>query len=187
MGRKDVIRFFDNYDTDFFCTEDDAREIIMENINGCYDEYESKDDISNDDIWQEINEQEQFAWELFKEEINECMKDTTYLLCGTVGRWNGIGKGGAFVETVEDIVNGFGQDCDYFKFYEQNGHFYVKCSHHDGTNYAELKRVSDRGMEYYRNNEYEKYERELHETMWKSNFMTSLPHFGKKLGYTYAV
>ena len=27
MGRKDVIRFFDNYDTDSFCTEDDAREI----------------------------------------------------------------------------------------------------------------------------------------------------------------
>ena len=182
MGRKDVIRFFDNYDMDWICTEENAIQYLID----C-GEYENEDSISQEEIWKTIYFHEEIYWDDFKREINECMKDATYLLCGTVGRWNGRGKGGAFVETVEDIVNGFGQNCDYFKFYEQNGHFYVKCSHHDGTNYAELKRVSDRGMEYYRNNEYEKYDKELHETMWNSNFMTSLPHFGKKLGYTYAV
>lgn len=184
MGRKDVIRFFDNYDTDFFCTEDDARELIMEYDDG---EYESKDDVPYDKVWDMIKQTEEFAWNDFKEEINECMNNATYLLYGTVGRWNGRGKGGTFVKTVEDIVNGFGKDCNYFNFYEQNGHFYVECSHHDGTNFAEMKRVSDKGMEYYRNNEYDKDDEELHDTMWNSNFMTSLPHFGEKLGYTKAV
>ena len=186
MGKKDIIRFFNNYDTDFFCTEDDAREIIME-LENDYEEYESKDDIPDDKVWDRIRLEEEFAWDDFKREINECMQDATYLLCGTVGRWNGRAEGGCFVETVEDIVRGFGCDCDYFKFYEQNGHFYVKCSHHDGTNFAEMKRVSDKGMEYYRNNEYDKDDEELHDTMWNSNFMTGLPHFGKKLGYTKAV
>lgn len=183
MGRKHEIVFFNNYNLDEW--EEDARDYIFENDE--LNEYESKEDIPDDVVWKEIYFKEECDLEDFKYEINNLMKDATYLLCGTVGRWNGRAEGGCFVESIEDITRKFGAYCDYFKFYEQNGHFYVECSHHDGTNFAEMKRVSDRGMEYYRNNEYDIDIEELHDTMWNSNFMTGLPHFGKKLGYKYAV
>lgn len=42
-------------------------------------------------------------------------------------------------------------DCDYVHLYDENGHFYMQCSHHDGTNYYEIKKLTDKGIEYLKN------------------------------------
>lgn len=36
-------------------------------------------------------------------------------------------------------------DCDYFRIYDENGHMYLTCSHHDGTNHFEIKIVTEKG------------------------------------------
>ena len=32
-----------------------------------------------------------------------------------------------------------------------NGHFFLQCSHHDGTNLYEIKKVTEKGISYYEN------------------------------------
>lgn len=80
--------------------------------------------------------------------------ERTYLAVGTVGRWNGTFKGGFIFHSFQELLNKVGKDCDYFKLYDVNGHFYMQSSHHDGTNLVEVKVLTKRGEDYYQNWEY---------------------------------
>lgn len=51
----------------------------------------------------------------------------------------------------EVMINKAAKDCDYIHLYDKNGRLYLKCSHHDGTNYYEIKKVTDKGVEYLAN------------------------------------
>ena len=90
--------------------------------------------------------------------------------------WNGKCKGGYIFNTYDEFLDCL-KDCDYVEITDNKGHFEVKCSHHDGTNHYEIKRVSDFGYEWYNNHAWDMCEEELHTKMWNNNFMTSLPHF----------
>ena len=43
----------------------------------------------------------------------------------------------------------FFKDCAYVKIWDENGHLYLTCSHHDGTCHFEIKEITDEGYEYY--------------------------------------
>lgn len=77
--------------------------------------------------------------------------ESTWILQGTCGCWNGNHKVGMIFEDFEEMLNKAAKDCDYIHLYDKNGHLYLKCSHHDGTNYYEIKKVTDRGVEYLAN------------------------------------
>lgn len=71
------------------------------------------------------------------------------------------------------------EDCDYIRIYDENGHLFLKCSHHDGTNLYEIKKVTKRGIDYidkwesnWSDNRSEEY---IHDQIMKR--YSVLPHF----------
>ena len=122
-------------------------------IEGC--EADGNDTPSENDIWERCflldndNREEVFS------DLKTFFKgERTYLAVGTVGRWNGTFKGGFIFHSFQELFNKVGEDCDYFKFYDVNGHFYMQSSHHDGRNLVEIKVLTKRGEDYYQNWEY---------------------------------
>ncbi len=68
---------------------------------------------------------------------------------GTVERWTGVNPGGALYNNFSAFQTDFLEDCDDYEFYDKNGHFFVRGTHHDGTNVCEIKPVTQLGEEYY--------------------------------------
>ena len=160
---------------------DYAREYLFEEY-GNENEWETADDIPDERVNSEVYLIEECDWDNFREEFGNFIEKSNYgfLLCGSVGRWNGTAEGGLFVKDFDDLYR-FWKDCDYIKVYDEGGHLHIECSHHDGTNYGELKELTNKGKEYSDNHYYDYSDRELHEKLWNSNFYTKLPHYAHKV------
>lgn len=106
--------------------------------------------------------------------------DNMYLIMGTIGTWRGPMKGGFVFSTLNQLRKAW-KYCDYIKIYDVNGHLYIKCSHHDGTNYFEVKMLTEKGKKYINDIHTGKSNREIHTTIWNSNFFSKLPHYAYKV------
>ena len=137
------------------------------------------DEATNDMIYDAMYELERMYWDDFSCELKGFFdKGDAWLLTGSIGRWDGNYRGGYIFNTFEEFCKCL-KDCDYIEITDNKGHLEIKCSHHDGTNFYEIKRVSDFGYEWYDNHSWDMYEEELHTKMWNNNFMTALPHFAR--------
>ena len=155
--------------------EDDLKMSIMES-----ELVDDEEEITDEMIWDEMHFLEEMYWYDFSDELKRFFnKGNAWLLVGTLGLWDGKCKGGYIFNTFEEFCKCL-EDCDYVEITDNKGHFEIKCSHHDGTNHYEIKRVSDFGYEWY-NNHWDMSEEELHTKMWSNNFMTSLPHFARDI------
>lgn len=157
--------FYDNYNLDEL--EDEAREHLAEN--------EDNYDPSDSEIWDEIYLLDKFNIDAARAELRPIFNGK-YLAVGTCGRWNGTFAGGFIFETFEDLMARF-EHCDYIKIWLENGRFYVKGSHHDGTDEVEVKEITDRGNDYYDNWNYgsdNRTEREVHRKMFTDSHYTHL-------------
>jgi hypothetical protein len=124
-------------------------EEVIENLvaNG-YEE----DEITEEDMWRERYLLDKENWEEEYERLKEFFKNgNKWILFGTVGRWNGLYRAGTIFETFDEFFYKATRDCDYIYFYDENGHLYLTCSHHDGTCCYEIKEVTDKGIEYLEN------------------------------------
>lgn len=140
---------------------------------------DDEEDITDDMLIDERYHLEEIYWDDFSFELKHFFdKGNAWLLTGSIGRWDGNYRGGYIFNTFEEFCKCL-EDCAYIKIVDNKGHFEVECSHHDGTNFYEVKRVSDFGCEWYDNHSWDMYEEELHTKMWNNNFMTSLPHFAR--------
>ena len=95
-------------------------------------------------------EEDSIDWDAEKEMLDNFFKNVNYIgFFGEIGRWNGVYRGGKidtdFWKLFDDAIT----DCDYIKIYDENGHLYLTCSHHDGTCHFEIKEITDEGYEYY--------------------------------------
>ena len=94
--------------------------------------------------------------------------------CSTSGvRWN-----------FQEMITKAGKDCEYFHYYDVNGHFYLRCSHHDGTNLFEIRKVTEKGMDYYERWESAPYtdkrsERDIHKAL--IDRYTVLPNYAHEV------
>ena len=131
---------YNNYDLweDYF---EDAKEYLVE--NGADEE-----DITDEEIWSEIYFQDELNWEAEKEMLNNFFEGATWILQGYSGRWNGRCKGGYIFTDFEDMFYKAVKDCDYIHIFDENGHLFLKCSHHDGTNIYEIKKMTQQGIDY---------------------------------------
>lgn len=137
------------------------------------------DEATDEMIWNEMHSLEEMYWNDISYELKHFFdKGNAWLLTGSIGRWDGDYRGGYIFNTFEEFCDCL-KDCDYIEITDNKGHFEVKCSHHDGTNFYEVKRVSDFGCEWYDNHSWDMYDEELYTKMWNNNFMTSLPHFAR--------
>ena len=141
------------------------------------EEYPEKE-ISEGNIWEEIYFQDTLNWEDEHERLKDFFNGHGYfLLMGTVGRWNGQHQAGYVFNDFDDMFYKAVRDCDYIKLWDENGHFYLKCSHHDGTNLFEIKRISYKALYFIEDWTNDKSIPEKHAIVWNSNFLSSLPHF----------
>ena len=137
------------------------------------------DEATHDMIYDAMYELERMYWNDISYELKRFFdKGDAWLLVGTLGLWDGKCKGGYIFNTYDEFLDCL-KDCECWEIVDDKGHLYVKGSHHDGTNFYEVKRVSDFGYEWYSNHVWYMHEEELHTKMWNNNFMTSLPHFAK--------
>jgi hypothetical protein len=145
------------------------------------EEWETEDDVPDERVYNEVYFQEECDWDNFKYDFNKFLKDSVYgfLLCGDVGTWRGSRAGGCYVNKFDDLYK-FWEGCRDIKVYDERGHLYIKATHHDGTNYAELKELTCKGSNYAANHRWDS-DQDVHETLWSSNFYTRLPHYAHKV------
>ena len=135
---------FDNYDiTDYL---EMAREYFQEEGEG-YTESELYD-LAYEYVGHDYHWLEGVMSKTFDD-------DHGLIVSGSVGKWNGKITGAEMYATWSEFISKFGKDCEYFKIYLQSGHLYVECSHHDGNNFCEVKKLTHRGVNYYLNWEYD--------------------------------
>ena len=131
---------YDNYDLWENYPDEEMRELLM--ANG-YEEEDITENLMNEWRYEEDN----IDWEVQKEDISRFFKGKTVGFFGQVGLWHGVYMAGQIGEFWDLFYQAI-KDCDYIKLYDENGHFYLTCSHHDGTCHFEVKEITKQGEEY---------------------------------------
>ena len=174
-------RLYDQYD--------DAKAFLMEEYPElCNVEVEDAKtheihmEPSDNQIWEEIYSEDEFYWNEVWRDVKNFFAGKQVIMFGTKGRWDGTYAGGG-IGTFEELFYELATDCDYIEFIDDNGHFYIRCSHHDGSNFMEVKILSQKGYDFADNWAYgwdDKYnfsEQELHKKIATNNFLSCLPHY----------
>ena len=142
-----------------------------------------RDEIVDDDIWEERNSCDGNDWIKAKRKLKEFfLNGNKWMIFGEIARWNGVFKAGMLFETFDEFFYKATSDCHYWKFYDENGHLYLTCSHHDGTCHYEIKELTDKGVQYLENWEYGNDDREeeyVHTQIF--NKYSRLPRFAEKV------
>lgn len=155
-----------------------AKELALE----CEDDYEEP---TEKEIWDEVYSREECDWEDAKHDMDKFFEGETVILRGTVGRWNGHCDGweyGDFKKLYSDLL----QDCDYMTFEDSRGHFEISGVHHDGSNYGEVRILTEAGIRAIEDWEYgyrfeNLSDKEIIEKVWNSRHYCRIPHFAKKI------
>ena len=111
----------------------------------------TEEEITDDMIWNTRYSYDEYDWEDAKITLTDFFDGETWILRGTNGLWYGRVEAGTIFTDFMEIFYKATKDCDYINIYDENGHFYLECSHHDGTNCYEIKKVTDKGIAYLEN------------------------------------
>lgn len=102
---------------------------------------------TDDEIWAEIYRTDEDNWEEEYYRLKDFFGNGIYLAVGTVGRWDGNYDCACIFSNFLELLHRF-SDCEYIKIWDENGHFFMSGSHHDGTNTVEVKEITKQGKEY---------------------------------------
>ena len=169
---------YDNYRLWETYSDEEIKEYFMEE-NG-YEE----DEITDEMIWKERYFLDEINWEEEKERLKKFfLNGNKWIIFGEVGRWDGLYRAGTLFDTFDDFFYKATEDCFYWKFYDENGHLYLTCSHHDGTCCYEIKEVTDKGVQYFDNWEYNWDDKRSEEYVHTQiiNRYSRLPRFAEKM------
>ena len=136
---------FSNYDPWEIYSDEDLKEIALE----C-EWIDEGDEITQGMLEQWRNEEMDDWWENEKANLIDYFGSETVGFFGDVGLWHGIYKAGQIGDFYDLFCKAI-TDCWYWKFYDVDGHLYLTCSHHDGTNHFEIKQLTKKGREYLNN------------------------------------
>lgn len=159
---------FQNYDLDDY--EEDYR-----------NEYGEDEDFSENAMWQWIDDMVSIDFEYTFRELKAFFHNQI-IAFGSIGRWNGVYDGGKIFNNFEDAYWEMTKDCDYVKIYDENGHLFIHCSHHDGSCSFEIKELTKKGEEYFDRWEYSydnRSERDCHNQIIKR--YSTIPNFAHKV------
>lgn len=119
--------------------ETEARESLEEN---------GITEPSDDAVWSVIYDMDLDEWELAKEILCKFFEGSTWIIYGYTERWDGKRRGWYIFTDFMDMFSKAAKDCNYVHIYDKNGHMFLKCSHHDGTNFYEIRKVTEKGIGY---------------------------------------
>lgn len=126
---------------------------IYDNYN-LWDDYAEDEEIlsleSDNEKWEMIYELDRLNWASEHEMLNKFFDGNgPWILQGYTGLWTGRARGGFIFKTFDEMFLKATVDCDFWHFYDANGHFFLKCSHHDGSNIYEIRKLTEKGIAYY--------------------------------------
>ena len=133
---------YSNYDLWENYPDDYLKEIALE----C--EWVTEDDEITDEMlcaWR--YQEDETDWEIVFDALKNFFDGKTVIFFGSVGLWHGVYDAGK-VGDFERLFYAATKDCDYVKFYDENGHLYLHCSHHDGSCSFEIKILTKDGEDY---------------------------------------
>ncbi len=154
--------------------EDETRKFLFEEYSE-ENNWKSIEDIPDEEVFKEMSFEEDISWESEKEVLSDFFEKDYFIVYGSFGAWNGRRPAGKIISGFNQLSDAW-QNCDYINIYDENGHFYIKCSHHDGTNFYEVKRLTSKGLDYL-NNDYNWHDQKAHETAFNCNLFSGLPHY----------
>lgn len=142
-----------------------------------------EDGPSDDQIWEEWDFQNEVNWENIEVEVKFCNERGSYLVVGTLGLWRGPAEGGKIIDGyLTDVL----KQCfeDYNCVYWQDKNLKVEATHHDGTNHFIIKKLTDRGIEFYNNHYYDYDDRTLHQKLFRdAHYTHSVDFFARIYGW----
>ena len=168
---------YSNYDLWETYPDEEIIEILIEDGT-------DKEDITDDMIMQKRYLYDEYDWEDAKSELERFFnKGDKWILFGKVGCWDGVYDAGTIFETFDDFFYKAVEDCHYWHFYDENGHLYLRCSHHDGTCNFEIKRLTEQGIRFLErwedNWDDKRSEKYIHSQIIK--IYSRLPEFARKV------
>ena len=139
------------FDDNNYYDLDSIKKDIYENDE--YDEYESADEVSDADAWDELAFYRENDWEEVKGRMvraAERAEAVKIIAWGNLGLWNRNASGGFISDDIETAVsNILGSDCEPQKIYMEDGDLHFTAVHHDGTNEWIIRAVTRDGNEYW--------------------------------------
>lgn len=146
---------------------------------------DNESEITEQMIWEERNFLDSNDWEYEKERLMDFFLNNgeNWIIAGKVGRWDGVYSGAFIFKTFDEMFYKVTKDCDYIHFYDENGHLYLSCAHHDGSCSFEIKEVTDKGYDYYNNWENNLDDKRSEKYVYNQIFnrYSKLPHFAHKV------
>lgn len=176
------VLFSNYYDSD---RENYIREWLMESRGEDNPDWETLDDIPDEEVWEEMDFNSEIDWEDTQRELRNFFEGKTIIVVGKVGRWNGTFDAGKVISYNE--LYKCWNNCDYVEIYDEDGHMHISSSHHDGTNHFEVKVLTEKGVEVFDNWEYDcgklKHlsEQEIHEKLFGNSRYSHIPHFAREV------
>lgn len=165
---------YSNYNLDV----DEARQFLFDMYAG-ENNWESVDDVPDEDAWEQAHHEDEVNWEEFCDELSHFLYGRRWLVMGEVGLWTGKHKAGKIVYSIGELADAW-EDCDYIEFSDNGGHLYLKCSHHDGTNSFEIKELNQNGREY-ADEHWDECDFVVHSFLFERDEYTSIPCYAKKV------
>lgn len=132
---------FQNYDLEDY--ENEYKEMFNE----------EDEDFSESAMWDWVYEMASIDFDEALTTLDNFF-DNEVIAFGNVGRWDGVYSGGNVFSDFKKALYAMIEDCDYVKIYDENGHLFVHCTHHDGSCTFEVKELTKKGEEYYDRWEY---------------------------------
>lgn len=141
-----IITLFDNYDS--YKYFDEYKQMLME--------ANDLDDISDQEVYEVMGEQELETWEECKSILDRTFDDRSVIIKGNAGTWRGTREAMNVYDNIQKALQSICKDCDYIKIWQDNSrHLFIRASHHDGTHEFEIKAVTYDGERYLENWNYE--------------------------------
>lgn len=177
MKVKEIVLYDSYYSEE---KEEHARDFLFE-LYAEDEKWASPQDIPDHRVFQEIESEDDISWKDIKIELENMFKNGYFLLTGYCGTWHGNMQGGKFISTLSELLSVLDHLND-FRIIDRNGHLIIEGSHHDGNDRYELKRLTRKGYELASNYDFAN-DRQLHNTIMKSNLFSSLPKIAEQEGY----
>lgn len=165
----------DNYNDEYY--EGVEEQLEKERQDQTDVDEDEEDDY--EDIYDYINQ----TSELQYSDLKDYKFPNNFLVCGYYSSRYGFGSGAggkAILDAdIYTVLSKAGKDCDYMKlgWEKKNGNLKLIGTHHDGTVTYEIRELTDKGADLYKDWEYGDRLRNLdvqqiHEKMWKSPVYT---------------
>lgn len=150
QGENKMKLIFSNY-CDEGCSFADAKQSLLDRHDG-EDGYVPSDQ----EVWDEVAFLTSLWWEDMQIELqSELFPDwepgQVYVLFGHGGLWDGNHAGGGLIHDFSDLSRVW-DNMDAIRIYDDDGDLVFHAMHHDGTNVWRLRRVTEEGKEYLKEN-----------------------------------